>query len=88
MKLMTRGKLPRMVAATALVASAITAGASAAVSSAGASSKATISVAYAADTTFDTIPFDGTVTNWKRPKASLVAGKEFVQPAWPTSRTL
>ena len=61
MKLMTRRRLPRMVAATALVASTMAVGVTAAISSAGASSKATISVAYAADTTFDTIPLG---TKW------------------------
>ncbi len=50
-----------MVAATALVVSGIAAGVSAAFSSAGASGKITISVAYAADTTFDTIPLG---TKW------------------------
>ncbi len=57
MKLKTRRRLPRIAVATALVASATLASVlSAGVSAVGASSKATISVAYAADTTFDTIP--------------------------------
>ena len=57
MKLRTRRRLPRIAVATALVASATLASVlSAGVSAVGASSKATISVAYAADTTFDTIP--------------------------------
>jgi len=55
MKLMKKGRLPGAVAATALLVSGLGTGALAA-SSAGASSKVTISVAYAADTTFDTIP--------------------------------
>lgn len=53
---MRMGRLARMVAAMALVGSAVAAAAASGLTSAGATSKATISVAYAADTTFDTIP--------------------------------
>lgn len=61
MSLLRGAKAPRVVAATALATAAMMAGVSATVTSAGASSKVTISVAYAADTTFDTIPLG---TKW------------------------
>ena len=61
MRLLRGAKAPRVIAATALATVAMTAGISATVSTASASSKVTISVAYAADTTFDTIPLG---TKW------------------------
>jgi multiple sugar transport system substrate-binding protein len=62
MKLIRAG-VPRLIAAIALVPMmTVAAGVLANVGSAGASAKVTISVAYAADTTFDTIPLG--VTWW------------------------
>lgn len=63
MKHMRRRRLTRTVASSALVASAIGAAVAVGTTAVGAASKVTISVAYAADTTFDTIPL-GTVW-WK-----------------------
>ena len=56
MKHLKRVRLSRVVAATASSLAMRDGGVSAGVSSAGASAKITISVAYAANTTFDTTP--------------------------------
>lgn len=77
MKLIGRKRLPRAIAASAIVASGIGAGLVADSPGAAASSKVTISVAYAADTTFDTIPL-GAVW-WKSVK------KQF-QSKYPNAR--
>src|SRR5271170_4968187 len=67
MKVMLRGAIPRLVAGTAMIALS-TAGLATgfASSQAGASSKVTISVAYAANTTFDTTPLG--LTWWTQVK--------------------
>ena len=56
MKAFRKGVLPRVIAGSAIIAMSITTLATGAVSQAGAASKVTISVAYAANTTFDTTP--------------------------------
>ncbi|MGD0851786.1 MAG: hypothetical protein ABSA07_00320 [Acidimicrobiales bacterium] len=56
MRAFRKGVLPRVIAGSAIIAMSITTLATGAVSQAGAASKVTISVAYAANTTFDTTP--------------------------------
>ena len=56
MKAFRKGVLPRLIAGTTIIAMSTATLASGGVSQAGAASKVTISVAYAANTTFDTTP--------------------------------
>src|SRR5580693_3987224 len=56
MKAFRRGVLPRLIAGTAIIAMSTATLTSGGVTQAGASPKVTISVAYAANTTFDTTP--------------------------------
>ena len=56
MKAFWKGVLPRLIAGTAIIATSTATLATGGVTQAGAASKVTISVAYAANTTFDTTP--------------------------------
>lgn len=67
MKAFRKGVLPRLIAGTAIIAMSSATLASGGVTQAGAAPKVTISVAYAANTTFDTTPLG--LTWWTQVKA-------------------
>src|SRR5271170_6681275 len=66
MKAFRKGVLPRLIAGTTIIAMSTATLATGGVSQAGAASKVTISVAYAANTTFDTTPLG--LTWWTQVK--------------------
>ena len=71
MKVMLKGAIPRLIACTAIFAMSTATLATGNLSQAGAASKVTISVAYAANTTFDTTPLG--LTWWTAVKKEFEA---------------